>query len=263
MTTDTFSETWSSGSYPDIAKNYLPIAGSLVERTNVTDDDTVLDVGCGTGNVAITAARRGAAVTGIDINETMLGHARENAAFVGVDDIEWERGNVTDLSVDADTCDVTLSCFGHMYGDPPEASARELLRVTKPGGRIAFTSWTPTDLYPFMAGVLSTYLDPEDVPEFTEPPFMWGDSSVVESRLGDDVESIAFDTASIAYPALSPEHFWREMATKSGTFVVFLDLVPEDDRGDLREEMVETIQPYFDDRRNAVELEYLLTTATV
>jgi len=256
------TDAWSSGSYEEIAPNYLPLAGHLVERTAVEAGDAVLDVGCGTGSVAVTAARRGADVTGVDITPSMLAAARENAAIAGVD-VDWREGDATDLPLPDDAVDVTLSSLGHMYGDPPGEAAAELVRVTRPGGRIGFTAWTPTGVFPFMAGVVTTYLSPADLPDYAEPPFLWGDSDVVEDRLGGRVDSLAFETETALYPALSPEHFWREMATTSGVFAEFVAAVPDDDREALREELIETIRPYFDERGNAVELEYLLTAATL
>lgn len=150
-----------------------------------------------------------------------------------------------------------------MYADPPDVAAAELVRVTRPGATISFTSWTPTDLFPFMAGVMSTYIPSNELPEFTKPPFMWGDSDVVSARLDDAVSDLEFETETTTYPVLSPEHFWEELAAKSGTFIEYLGLVEQDERPALREEMIETIRPYFDESHNEVELRYLLTTATV
>jgi len=256
------ADAWANGSYEQIAPNYLSVAGHLVERAAVEDDDAVLDVGCGTGSVAITAAHRGADVTGVDLTPSMLAEARENADVAGVD-VDWQEGDAVDLPFEENSFDATVSSLGHMYGDPPEAAARELVRVTRPGGCVAFTAWTPTGLYPFMAGVVTTYLDPADLPDYSDPPFLWGDSDVVRDRLADRVADVAFETETAFYPALSPEHFWREVTATSGVFATFLAAVPEEDRPALREEMVDTIRPYFDERRNAVELEYLLTTATL
>lgn len=254
-------EIWTASSYEEQAANYLSMAGHLVERTAVTADDEVLDVGCGTGSVAITAARRGASVTGLDIAAEMLARTRENADVAGVD-VTVRQGDVTALPFDSNSFDVVLSSLGHIYGDPADEAAGELLRVARPGGHIGFTSWTPTGLYPFIGGVVTGYLPAEARPDIDEPPFMWGDSDVVRSRLAEHVESIAFETGTTRYPALSPEHFWRELATHSGLLRVLLDGVPDDDREALDREVIDTIRPYFDDRQNAVELEYLLTVAT-
>lgn len=256
-------DAWANGSYADLATNYLSMAATLVDRTAVDSGDRVLDIGCGTGNVAITAARRGGDVTGVDITPELLAEARENADLAGFDGIDWREGDAADLPLQDDAFDVTLSCLGHMYGDPPEAVTRELLRVTRPGGRIGFVSWTPTGLFPFVAGVLTTYLPQGAQPDYAEPPFMWGDSDIVRSRLGDRVENLTFRTETATYPTLSPAHFWQELATTSGVFGTFLETVPEDDRPTLRSELVETIETYFEPGENAVTLEYLLTMATV
>lgn len=252
---------WAAGSYEDIAPKYVSMGGHLVERTEVGPDDEVLDVGCGTGTVAITAARRGARATGLDIQPALLEHARESAELAGVD-LTWREGDATALPFEANAFDVTLSNLGHMYGDPPRAAARELLRVTRPGGRLGFTSWTPTSLYPSMAGVVATALSPEDLPDFSEPPFLWGDPGTVRDRLEGAVDAVEFETATVQYPALSPEHFWHHTTTNSGMFIEVLEEVDEEELPGLREQLIETIEGYFDDRENAVELEYLLTTAT-
>lgn len=255
-------KVWAAGSYERIAPNYARMGARLVERTAVDADDEVLDVGCGTGTVAISAARRDARVTGVDIQPALLERARENAALAGVD-ITWREGDTTALQFDADAFDVTLSNLGHMYGEPPGAAARNLVRVTRPGGRIGFTSWTPTSLYPAMAGAVMSVLTPDALPDFSQPPFLWGDPNTVRDRLGDAVTDLEFQTETISYPALSPEQFWRQTATNSGMFVEILEEVEDGDVPRLRDQLVETIEPHFDDSENAVELEYLLTTGTV
>jgi hypothetical protein len=114
-----------------------------------------------------------------------------------------------------------------------------------------------------MAGVVITVLSQENVPDFSEPPFLWGDAGTVQDRLGGSVTDLEFETETVLYPALSPEHFWEQTATTSGMFVEILDEVADEDLPSLREQLVETIEPYFNNRENAVELEYLLTTATM
>jgi len=253
---------WAAGSYEEIAPKYVSMGSHLVERTNIDSDDEILDVGCGTGTVAITAARRGAQATGVDIQPVLLDHARTNADIAAVD-VSWREADATALPFETNEFTVTLSNLGHMYGDPPDTAARELLRVTRPGGRIGFTSWTPTSLYPSMAGVVMTVLSPEDLPDFSEPPFLWGNPDTVDERLCDAVAHLAFETDTVQYPALSPEHFWQQTAVNSGMFIEVLNEVPDEELPRLREQVIETIEPYFDERENAVELEYRLTTATV
>lgn len=252
---------WSLGSYSDIAPHFLSMAARLVDTTDVSPNVAILDVGCGTGNVAITAARRGASATGLDITPAMLEEARENAAIAGVEDISWREGTATDLPFDDDTFDVTLSCVGHMFAEPPDAAAHELVRVTRPGGQLAFTSWTPTSVVPAMGKTLTEYLPPN--PDAPDPPFLWGDPGVVENRFGDAVDELAFETGTVLTPVLSPAHYWEAAMTQSGMFIAALETVPEDDRPALREEMIETIERYFDESQNAVPMEYRLTKAVV
>jgi SAM-dependent methyltransferase len=258
---DQIKSVWSSGSYSRFARTYLGMAAELVDATEAGAEDTVLDLACGTGNVAITAARRGATVTGLDITPAMLDVAETNAATAAVDDVTWREGTVTDLPFESDRFDVTLSSLGHMYGEPATAAGDELLRVIKPGGRFGFTAWTPTGLYPVLAGLVMTYLPRGERPEYSEPPFMWGDRDAVERRLDGRGTDLTFERATLLHPALSPEHFWQELVNHSGMFLRFLDAVH--DREALREEAVETIAPSFDAAENAVELEYLRTTGTV
>lgn len=252
---------WTLGSYADIGPSFLGMAARLVDAAGVDPNDRVLDVACGTGNVAITAARRGALVTGLDITPAMLEDARENAATAGVQDITWREGDATDLPFDDDAYDVTLSCVGHMFANPPESAASELLRVTRSGGRIAFTSWTPTSVVPAMAGVMQEYLPPD--PMAGEPPVRWGDPETVRERLGDGVTDLEFETAVVNPPVMSPAHYWEMAITQSGLFIVALDEVADADRPALRAEMIEVIEEYFDDSRNAVSMAYRLANATV
>lgn len=237
------------------------MAAHLVESTDVNPNEAVLDIGCGTGNAAITAARRGSNVTGLDIVPAMLDEARENATIAGVETIDWRKGTATDLPFTDDTFDVTLSCLGHMFAEPPDVAGQELLRVTRPGGRIAFTSWTPGGPVPAIGAVLSDYLPPDF--DASEPPFLWGDPDVVRERVGDGVEDLAFETGTVLTPVLSPAHYWEKARTESGMFIAALEAIDEADHPALRREMIETIEQFFDDSQNAVSMEYRLTKATV
>lgn len=252
---------WTVGSYPDIGETFLSMAAHLVDAAGVDADDRVLDVACGTGNVAITAARRGATATGLDITPAMLEDARENATLAGVEAVDWEEGDATDLPFADDAFDVTLSCVGHMFANPPEAAATELLRVTRPGGRIAFTSWTPTSVVPAMAMKLQEYLPPD--PDASPPPFLWGDPDIVRERLDGGVSDLAFETGTVDQLSLSPAHVWETVQSQSGLFIVALENVAEDDLPALSEDMIEVIDEYFDERQNAMTMEYRLTKATV
>lgn len=252
---------WTIGSYADIGESFLSMAAHLVEVGGVEPDDEVLDVACGTGNIAISAARRGAAVTGLDITPAMLDDARENAAIAGVDDIAWREGDATDLPFEDDRFDVTLSCVGHMFANPPDAAGRELVRVTRPGGTIAFSSWTPDSVVPAMAKVLQSYLPPD--PDPADPPFLWGDPEVVRERLGEGVSDLEFETGTVRQKAVSPAHIWDSVRSDSGMFIVALDRVDAADQEPLDGDMIDVISDYFDESENAMSMEYQLTAGTV
>src|SRR5437879_11802782 len=117
-------------------------APRLVAFAGIQADHRVLDVGCGTGVVAITAQRRGAKVTGLDLTPELLKRAQENAAVADAD-VAWHEGDVESLPFGDGAFDVVLSQFGHMVHPRPEIATREMLRVLKPGGLIAFSTWPP------------------------------------------------------------------------------------------------------------------------
>lgn len=251
---------WARGDYDRAAPHYLDMAAAVVEAAEITGEDTVLDVATGTGSVAITAARRGADVTGVDITPPLLAEAESHAAVAGVDDIAWDVGDAADLPYPDDHFDATVSNLGHMYGDPPDVVADELRRVTAPGGRLAFTSWTPTTAFPAVAQRILPHLDPADLPDVTAPPFLWGDPDIARDRVGDGLASFETEVASIGYPARSPAHFWESMRATSGLLIDVLDAVSAETEAELTADAVETIADHFDETRNAVELEYLLAT---
>ena len=140
---------WSAGDYDRLASyGSAPEAAHLVRFAGVQPGDRVLDVGTGSGFLAITAAQRGAHVTGVDPTPVLLAKAKDNAALARCRDIEWHEGTAEGLPFADATFDVVLSQHAHMFSPQPEAAAREMLRVLKPAGRIAFAAWTPDGLAP-------------------------------------------------------------------------------------------------------------------
>ena len=115
------------------------VAPKLVAFAGVTSGTDVLDAGCGTGVVAVTAARAGARVKGLDLTPTLIKRARENAEIAGLD-IEFTEGDVEALPYPDASFDTVLSQFGHMFGPRPDVTTAELLRVLRPGGTIAFST---------------------------------------------------------------------------------------------------------------------------
>ena len=254
---------WAAGDYSRTAKHYLPMAARLVDSVGIDPDDDILDIGTGTGNLAITAAREGATVNGVDICTKLLETAQRRVESLGYGTITFDEGDAASLPYADDTFDVTVSNLGHMYADPPTAAAEELIRVTRPGGRIGFTAWTPMSLYPRMAGVALQHVPPSALPAYTEPPFMWGDEGTVRNRINAKVGELATETLEIGYPTVDPEAFWAEMTETSGMFEKLITSLDDDELQKLESDMITTIDLTFDAAENIVPLSYLQTIATL
>src|SRR5574342_1071203 len=119
-----------------------PAAPRLTRHAGVVSGQSVLDVACGTGVVAITAARAGARVSALDLTPPLLERARENAKIANVE-IDWREGDAEQLPFEDSAFDVVLSQVGHMFAPRPDVVVREMLRVLKPGGILAFSTWPP------------------------------------------------------------------------------------------------------------------------
>ena len=144
--------TWSAGDFGRIAKSYEQGAAEFVARLALAPGLRVLDVACGTGNLAIPAAKAGAQVVGIDIAPNLVVQARQRAAAAGLD-IRFEEGDAEALPYESGSFDRVLSMFGAMFAPRPELVARELMRVTRPGGTVAMANWTPGS---FIGGMFKT-----------------------------------------------------------------------------------------------------------
>src|SRR5437763_5831221 len=191
-------EAWAA--FSPQATFTVPPAASLVAFAGVRSGDLVLDVACGTGVVAVTAARIGARVRGLDLAPALLTDARKNAALAA-SDIDFVEGDVEALPYPDATFDVVLSQFGHMFAPRPAVAIGEMLRVLKPGGRIAFSTWPPELLIGSSFTLVGSYMPP--LPPGVSPPPQWGDPNIVRERLGSAVSEIVFDRDRMIFPALS------------------------------------------------------------
>ncbi len=178
-------------------------AASLVEFAGVSPGKALLDVACGTGVVAVTAARAGAKVCGLDLSPALLEDAKRNAGVLGAE-VQFTEGDVETLPYPDGSFDVVLSQFGHMFAPRPDVAMKEMLRVLRPGGRIAFSTWPPELLVGSLFTLVGKYVP---APPGAAAPPEWGEPTVVRQRLGNAVQDIEFDRDEIVIPALSPRHF--------------------------------------------------------
>jgi SAM-dependent methyltransferase len=258
---------WALGDYRSIGKAISPVSAKLVRLVNVKPVDSVLDVACGFGNTTITARRAGAKVTGIDITPELLAQAKEEESIAKVSGIDWREGNAESLPFEDESFDIVLSTFGHMFALNQKATACEMQRVLKKGGRIGFTTWSPELAWGRMYDTISKYVPTvQNNQSMTPPlpsPMQWGIPDKIQELLCD-VKNIFFERDTVEYAILSPNHYWQEMATKSGSLVQLIQALEEENKMEkielIRQDYLKTIEPYIHD--NIVRLGYLLTIAT-
>lgn len=250
-------EMWAS--FTPTAMFTTPVAGHLVRFARIGAGESVLDVGTGTGVVAITAARAGARVAGLDLTPELLDEARENARIVQREDIEWTEGDAERLPYPDATFDVVLSQFGHMFAPRPDLVVAEMRRVLKPNGRIAFATWPPEHLVGRMFAFVARNSPPP--PPGAAPPPQWGIPAVIGERLGQRFDAPFFERGTMYVPALSIAHFRLFMERSVGPMQKLVERLDGDPAklNEVRAEFETLATPYYSD--NQVHQSYLLTRA--
>jgi SAM-dependent methyltransferase len=237
-----------------------PPAARLIHHAKVAAGQAVLDVACGTGVVAITAARAGARVTGLDLTPQLLERARESGPLAHVN-VNWHEGDAEQLPFEDGAFDVVLSQFGHMFAPRPDVAVSEMLRVLRPGGTIAFSTWPPELFVGRTFVLVGRYAPPP--PTGAMPPVLWGDPNIVRERLGNAVTDIVFDRDRMLVPALSTTHFRTFFERSAGPVIKLIETLSAsapDRLSEFRREFEDIVAEYFQD--NTVHQDYLLTRAT-
>ncbi|HEY8536486.1 MAG TPA: class I SAM-dependent methyltransferase [Vicinamibacterales bacterium] len=241
-------EVWTTGT-----------AARLVNHATVRAGQRLLDVACGTGVVAITAARRGARATGLDLTPALLARAREHATIAGVE-VDFHEGDVETLPFEDASFDVVVSQFGHMFAPRPDVALREMLRVLKPGGTLAFSTWPPEQYVARVFTLVAQYMPP---PPIEAPsPALWGDPDVIRERLGDAVRDIAFARDAMFVTSLSPQHSRMNFERTAGPVIQLVATLSGRDPERLaqfRREFETLVTEYLDD--NILRQDYLMTRA--
>jgi SAM-dependent methyltransferase len=176
---------WEKGDFTRIAATMRESGEALVASFGPIKGLKVLDLGCGDGTTALPAAQRGADVLGVDISRNLVDAGNQRAEAAGLKNLRFRQGDATDLNeVASHSFDLVVSIFGAMFAPKPFDVAREMVRVTKPGGRIVMGNWIPNDPT-FVAQLLkvsSTYSPPP--PDGFISPMTWGIESHVIERFG-------------------------------------------------------------------------------
>ena len=212
---------WEKGDFTRIAQSMRDSGEELVKELGVTSGLKVLDLGCGDGTTALPAARLGADVLGVDIARNLVDAGNRRAAAEGLATCRFQEGDASDLDDLADdSFDLVVSIFGAMFAPKPFDVAKEMVRVTRPGGRIVMGNWIPNDptLVAQLLKISSAYSAPP--PEGFVSPMTWGvEADVVERFVAAGVaaEQISFvrDTYNFVSP-LSPSELVAEFRSYYG-----------------------------------------------
>jgi SAM-dependent methyltransferase len=225
---------WTGGDFLPIARSFAPGAEEFIARLALRPGESVLDVACGTGNLAIPAARTGAIVTGIDIASNLIAQARLEARASGCA-VHFDVGDAETLPYAVRRFDTTVSMFGAMFAYRPERAAAELVRVTRLGGRIAMANWTPEGIVgELMRAHTAVVPTPAGVPS----PLAWGVEATVRERFGDRVSAVscARRTLELRFP-FAPAAVTELFATCYGPTVATLRAAEPDGSSRLRAEL--------------------------
>jgi len=177
--------TWNSGDYDRVSRYMEAEAEAFYSRLAVPPGAKLLDIACGSGQIALIAARHGVESTGIDVAENLVTRARERARVEGLS-ARFHEADAEDLPFADAAFDVVASLVGVMFAPRPELAARELLRVCRRGGIIAMANWTQQGFVGRMYAILAGFIAPSEMPD----PFLWGDETTVRERLGAGASNI-------------------------------------------------------------------------
>lgn len=263
---------WEKGDFTQIAATMRDSGAALVERIGVAKGTTVLDLGCGDGTTAVPAATRGAEVLGVDIAQNLVAAGNARAAQLGLTNLRFQEGDATNLQALAgDSFDLAMSIFGAMFAPRPHDVAKEMVRVTRPGGRIVMGNWIPGDptLVAQILKISSAYTPPP--PEGFVSPMTWGvESHVVErfAAAGIPADRIAFvtDTFTFEYPG-PPAGFLALFRRYYGPTMNAFEAAEKSGKGDALQTELEALfnsqNTSPDPQRTSIPATFLRVTVTV
>jgi SAM-dependent methyltransferase len=252
--------TWMAGDYDRFSRYMEPDARVFYEGLDIPPGCQLLDVACGSGQLALLAARDGIHVTGVDIAPNLVQRARTRARAEGLE-ARFVEGDAEELPFEDASFDVVTSLVGAMFAPRPDLVARELLRVCAPGGTIAMANWTPQGFVGEMFKTFARFIAPSGMPA----PVLWGDETVVRQRLGPGVSALSLRRRhySLAYP-FSPAEVVEFFRQHYGPMNLAFGSLEESAATGLRRELDRLWSAYNrgDDEVTVVSAEYLEVVAT-
>lgn len=251
---------WSSGGkqYDQISRGIADAIEHCVLRLDPQPGERILDLSTGTGWTSRVVAKRGASVVGVDIANGLLDAARATAAAEALS-IDYRLGDAESLPFAHGEFDAVVSTFGVMFASRPDAAARELARVCRPGGRIALTTWTPDSSVARMFLVMKRYMAPSPTP--APSPFEWGRAERIRELLGSSFE-LRFETAMSYYREPDADAAWDTFSTGYGPTRMLAASLDSDRRRALQDDFVAFHAEYATELGICVPREYRLTVGT-
>ena len=252
------SAMWGSAPFEKVADQIANIHDHLVAELAPQPGEQWLDVGTGTGGVAVRAARAGANVTGSDLSPVLIETAKRLAKEEGLE-IDYEVGDAEQLPSPDASFDVVSSSFGAMFAPDHSAVARELARVTRPGGRIGLTTWEPDGGTGDLFRMLGKFQPPP--PEGAGSPLEWGRGEHARELLENDFE-LRFVHGQDPHVGESAEEMWELLVTSFGPMKTLYDSLDEARREELHNAYVEHMEQHRRNGRIEAPREYLIILGT-
>lgn len=258
---DKLKTTWMAGNYDYFSRFMESSAVEFLDRLPLRAGDRLLDVACGSGQLALLAARKGATVAGVDIAANWIDAARGRAASEGLA-AQFDQGDAEDLPYPDGSFDIVATIYGAMFAPRPERVAAELVRVCRSGGTIAMANWTKEGFIGRMFQTIAKFIAPPGMPS----PLLWGDETTVRQRFGNAVSNLRLTRVEYRfdYP-FSREgvvDFFRDHYGPTNRAFAAL---PEVDQATLRNALIELWSGANQSRaagRTIVPAEYLEVVAT-
>jgi len=260
---------WEKGDFTKIAETMRESGSALIEKIGITKDIYLLDLGCGDGTTAIPAAKIGAKVLGVDIAENLVAAGNARARKENLSNCTFQEGDATDLNELKDqTFDVSMSIFGAMFAPKPFDVAKEMVRVTKPGGKIVMGNWIPGDPT-FVAQLLkiaSAYTPPP--PEGFVSPMLWGiEDNVLErfGKVGISKENISCERDTFTFvTSKSPEEYVELFKNYYGPTMNAFDAAESIGKtSDFQKEMLDLVHSQNQNSSNGVKIDATFLRVTV
>jgi SAM-dependent methyltransferase len=252
---------WASGDYAKLAAELVaPLGPVLVEAAGIRAGDRVLDVASGTGNAAIPAAQTGASVVASDLVPELLEQGRAIAVERGVA-MEWREANAHELPFGDGEFDVVMSCIGVMFAPFHQQAADELVRVTKPGGRIGLISWTPEGHIGQLWAAMKPYAPPP--PPGAQPPPLWGQEDHVRTLFGERVTDLVSERRMLTVDHFADGAEFRDYfkAVYGPTIAVYRNIEGDPERVAALDADIARVGDNVLSVASTMEWEYLLVTA--